>query len=252
MKLSKIHCCVVTCHDPGTDISLESIKKELDDDDITIIENISPLPNAFNKAIELCNSDWMFQVDSDQLMYDGFAKRIQDDINQLSVEPKLFKIRYSSWDTFENRMVWASCKLFNMKILKKEKILFKNVQGCDRHFMYDYQQKGYKVISKDINEPIADHMLAQLGKGGLFSKYADRVGKDTINFIKPMINHWKEKIINENSVIHAAAIIGAYNPRKNTKERSREEERIVPMRIWIDNSSDEDIIKKAKTYLKIG
>lgn len=248
MKLKDIQILVVTCHDPGTEESLASLYAEVDPICVKLVENVSPVSEAFNEAIRQTDAKWMFQVDSDQVLYSGFADKIQEAVNTCN-DSKIFKIRWSSWDTFEEKNLYASCKLFNMEIVKKENIWFPNQRGCDREFMYAFQRRGFKVITHPLDQPIANHCVTEMGPGYAFSRFSDRISKDGLNYIKPYHDQWKKKI-SEGSVVHAGALIGAHNPRKTNGEKGREQEKQDPIRIWIDQATDKEILEKARSYIK--
>lgn len=246
MERNDIEYFIIECGDPTVPDCIESIRKEVPDDLIYIISNHRSSWPAFNEMIDKSKTKYAFQVDGDQLMYPGFVERIEEYAAKLDEAPKVPLVLFSSYDSFEERNIWASCKIYNMDILRETGVRFKDVIGCDRAILTELRNKGYKWHNAvEIDNPIAIHDLRGCGAPYVFSRFQNRVGKDGIKSVRGFLNIWKERWEKDEDFCSGAALLSCIVPYTHSGEVSRENQKKYPDRQIFENPEENiGIIRK--------
>ncbi len=229
---------LVQCDDdPTVHQSLEILKSEIDEEYIKIVSGRRTAHDAFNAMIDNATADYVFQVDGDQFMYSGFSDRIHNTLNkEIKSNSRLSMYMYSSYDSFEERNIWASCKIYNIKAIKETGCRFKDQKGCDRQILRDLSNKGYSWKTGDLNKPIAIHALKECGPPYIFSRFQNRICKDGFNadvnrILKRSVDRYKKT----KDIYSAGMIMGCYVPYTHNGEVSRENQKTYKERQLLED-----------------
>lgn len=226
--------------DPTIEKCISLVKTGVENDDLVKIITGKPSSYiAFNEMIDQSKTKYAFQIDGDQFMYDGFVDRVEKATdNILEKKDKVCMLMFSSYDSFEERNIWASAKLYNMDVLRKTKVRFKNTKGCDRLILKELSQNGgYSYIPHDINNPIAIHALRESGPKFVFSRFQNRILKDGINCndVQRLLGPCSKKYKESKDMCSAAFFIACITPYHHEGEVSRSLQETYPERQWFDN-----------------
>lgn len=250
--MPKIEFVVITCGEPTTRLCLASLRNEIDESDIRLVQNVYPMSEAFNRVLE-SNADWAVQVDADFVFYPGFARRFSDEITialekERTDRQNIHAVTFSLYDPFEQRNIgW--CKAFQIRHVRFAGIRFTNVSGCDMTLMKEFADRGYHVVRLPMNRPIGDHYLPTCEQ--LFSRWSEMVAKFGVARIdQPLLNFWIDRVVNHRSPLHAAALLGMLHPREERSERDRLEEAAHPIRQMIAGSTPDELVSRALDLLK--
>jgi hypothetical protein len=243
---------VITCGEPTTHLCLASLRNEIDQSEIRVVQNVYPMSEAFNRVLE-SSADWAVQVDADFIFYRGFARRFSDEITRALEKERtdqlnIHAVTFSLYDPFEQRNIgW--CKAFQMRHVRSAGIRFRNVSGCDMALMQEFADRGYHVLRLPLNRPVGDHYLPTCEQ--LFSRWSEMVAKFGVARIdQPLLDFWIDRVKNHRSPLHAAALLGMLHPREERTERNRHEEMAHPIRQMIAGSTPDELVSRTLDLLK--
>lgn len=236
--------------------SLKSILNEVDSSIVKTTANHNSAYSAFNEMMQVCNKKYVFQVDGDQIMNPGFMQKVQESMKFLEENSKKYFIYcFASFDTFEECNLYAACKTYNLEVMKKNNVKFKDTRGCDREIIYDMRRICGLDKYLDPN-PIALHALKECGPDFVFSRFQNRVYKDGINdHVRSLLNRSVKRFKEQKDPHAAACILGCCTNWVHSGEVKREQQYQYPDRQlfkdietnWsIISQKVEEIIKKHK------
>lgn len=254
MTRNDIEYFITECGDPTVPVCIASVEAEVKPEFVQIISNNKSAYSAFNEMIDRSTKKYGFQIDGDQKMYPGFVDRVEKVAEKImDKNHNMPMVLFSSYDSFEERNIWASCKLYNMECFRRTGVRFKDMKGCDRQVLKDLRSKGccqYKAI--EINNPIATHDLRGCGAPFVFSRFQNRVAKDGLGSVRGFLGRWKNKWNNERDFCSAAALLACVTPYKHSGEVSREAQKTYHERQIFESPEDhlEEIKEKVNKALK--
>ena len=242
---------VITCGEPTEDACLKSLSAK-HPIRIKILRNLYPISEAMN-VMHRDSGDFVTCVNSDMILNedaDDVINRAIYDENRRG--GKWCAIIHALYDTFEKRSIYGLVS-YNNKLIKSLGVQHPNVIGSDRKFKENLEKMGYVWRIMSLACPIGNHDLRSATRGMLYSKYSDRVKKNTENyfFTNDLIRRWLIDVKNSDEKA-AAALLGFLHPRPSTDERNRMIENSDPIRIWLDDpkTSDNDVIERTTFELK--
>lgn len=223
---------LICADDPTIPLAIDLAKRDCDQ--VCVVSGHNAAYSAFNEMIDRSSTKYAFQVDGDQLLYEGHGARVEKCAQFMDNNPDVAFCCFPSWDSFEEREIWASCKLYNMNIIRKLNVRFKDMPGCDRDMNGQIKRHNFKCLPYAEGRPIAIHALKECGPEYVFSRFQNRVLKDGLHCqeVKNLLPRSIKRFREEGDMMAAAFILGCFTPYRHSGEVKRENQIEYLERQW--------------------
>jgi hypothetical protein len=152
---SSIVACIFSIGERTEAQVIESLHKQsLPLSHIELVNNISPISTASNRALEIArDSDYLLWVDADMILY----AHCTEDLMRLMRPDTLYAVG-TLMDPVFGKVGYI--KLLNMYIVRRLNLRFRDVLGCDVDFCRQAQEKDRNITLETftlLREPLGVH-----------------------------------------------------------------------------------------------
>lgn len=129
---------------------------------LKVVDHVAPMPAAFQRMIDQCETPYFVQVDEDMLLYPHAIRSLYAHMSQ--TEPNVAQLVYALFDVHIEEVIYG-LKIYRHSIVSRYP--FNDVDGCEWDQIQRFRADGYVDIRMPI-EGTTRHSPVTLGLHGTY------------------------------------------------------------------------------------